>query len=371
MLHIIREGESLSDIAKIYKVNTTKIKNSNLQGCIYASGSCCYIPSDREIFFTENNIQTGELSDILNMSEEELCEANDIPGSVKIPGNVLLYTKKKNYDRSLFSAIYKVNDITSSFVNLDVNAHLVSNVFIDCYNVIDGEINLPCDYPAINACKINGITPSLYIDDVSILAQGDVLLQLLHDLSFKEYSQVLLNIKNEGDLQYISQAINEFHNERMNICITANENILKSIDHEDYSCLYYKSRRNVFDFTSFTEIITSLLTHIPAHKLGYAVQLHAADIDRNNMNINYPSVNDISDMFDEGNGEYISFDEISQLCFFKYTSDGTVRNVIYEDLRSVYAKASYLKKCGIDKFLIAELKNEYRCIFESILDGIK
>ncbi len=345
MIHIMRKDETVEDIAGIYGISTEDILKENR--CAFGENCAVYIPSGCEIFFTEKECTVNELSLLTSQDEESLIRENHLKKGCIIPPNTRIRGRKKNYDRKMFSCIYSPVDISSDFVNIDRKAFLYSRIFVDCYEVISGELSLPKDYPAVNACRINGITPGIFIGNTSLFSDEDIFSQLRQDMKYKDYAEVLIHIKDpseEGELKYLTEC---FVNMGMKVSIIGSEAVLKDAEYENYDTLYYSSRKNIFDFGSFVNIISSLLENIPERYLGYDLKLCAADIERSSMKIRYPDINGINELL--RGKDSLSYDSDSKLCFFR--SEDKNHNYIFEDLRTIYAKCAYLREKGISKFI--------------------
>ncbi len=350
MIHIMRENETIEDIAYIYGTTTDAIISQNPIHTIYAQNSAVYIPLKNEVYFTDRNISTKELSSLTACDEDELCTKNHLGRGHIIPGNFrVILPRQIIIKKEMISSVYSTKDINSDFVSIDRNHEYASKVFIDCYDVTGTNLNLPEDYPSINACRINDINAGFYIGDVSLFADEDILMQLKHDLRYKSYSEVLLNVKNVAEADSCRYLAECFRSIGLNVSVKSNENVLRSLEYEEYDTLYYSARRNIFDFSSFTNVISELLSIIPARYLGYDMKMCAADIHKESMKITYPDIASVKAVYSLHCPE-ISYDDISRLCFFRY-NEGGVHNVIYEDMRTLYAKACFLRERGVEKFL--------------------
>lgn len=360
MIHIMRENETLEDIAFIYGVDKEKILSKNPPFTIFHKNCAVYIPLEYELYFTEEEISTAALGKVVGTDEEFLLRINGIEKSCVIPKNTRVKVRKREaIKKEKISCIYRTEDVNSDFVNIDRNQYISSKIYLDCYNISGNSLDLAGDYPAINACKVNNIDCGFYLDDLKRFADEDIILQLKHDLRYKSYTEVLLNVKNISETESCKYLTDCFRNIGLNVSVKADENGINALNYEDYDTLYYSSRRNIFDFSSFTDIVSSLMDKIPVRYLGYDMKMCVADIHRENMKITYPDIRRIKEIHGMYTPE-ISFDDISRLCFFRYEENG-IHNVIYEDLRTLYAKANYLRDCGMEKFLINGMNEAASC----------
>ncbi len=351
MIHIMRENETVDELEYIYGIKKEDIISHNLPDTIFSSNSAVYIPLEEDIYFAEDDIHCSELKDILNIGAV-FPEGKSTDGVIR--KNTRINTNIKiSCDKRFFSGIYDLRDINSDFVAIDRKNHLFSEIYLNCYETQNGDIPLPGDYPAINACRIGGMRAGIYLDDIERYSGEEMLMKIKQDMMYKDYESVLINVKNPAQTQTAVLLTDFFGNMGLKVKIKGSEMVLKNIKYENYDTLYYSSRKNIFDFSSFTDIVSSLLESIPQRFLGYELKLCAADIRREDMKISYPDMGEVRKIFYE-NDCRISYDEVSKLCFFK-TDAPDRHNILYEDLRGIYSKAAYLKEKGIEKFISSSL----------------
>lgn len=350
MIHILRKNETTNDICNIYGIREDELLRENPH-TVFAENSAVYIPSAREIYFTKNECNAKSLSEKLGIDEDIFCETNHIKKGNIIPANMRVLGRETTPDRKLFSAVFAVKSVNADFVNADRKAHLYSRIFVDCYKSDGDNINLPEDYPALNACRINGISAGIYINDISSFCNEEVLLKIKQDLKYKDYGEVLLNVPAPSYIDSLGYITDFFLDAGMKVSIISDESVLRKLDYSHYDTLYYSSKRNIFDFASFTAVMDALTEAVPAGIIGYHLKMCAADIKRDTMKINYPHISHIRDLYEKTKAQ-ISYDIDSKLCFFSDTSQN--RNYIYEDYRTIYAKCAYLSQKGISKFITTE-----------------
>ena len=358
MIHIMRENETTDDLGEIYGVNKNLITIKNSPHAIFSEGSAVYIPTEGEVFFTERDMTLPEVSLKTGVSEEVLIKHNPHIQNKVIKKNTRISYPLNGSLKDIFSGMYRLSGINSDFTEIDRKNTVASKIFIVCYKKDANGIILPADYPAINACRINGIIPAFYIDSPEEFSDEDTLSQIKQDLVYKDYREVLINVRFRREIPHAKILTEFFRSIDLAVSLKGNEKILTEFEYENYNTLYFAPRRNIFDFNGFAGAIDELIDHIPVRYLGYEFTHHAARVDKTDMKIDYPSAEEIKNIF-ERNSCRISYDELSKLCFYRYGEDNS-KNVIYEDLRGIYSKAKYLHGCGIDRFLLSELSEDVR-----------
>lgn len=341
LIHIMRENESIEDVAYIYNVSKENILNYNpyVIGCA-------------------NEALWVEKGEIINFNE---------------------ITKKAEHHSYFISdmnlaTVYKPESLEDSFVVVDNWARNSKQVFIDGYDVDlhNGELNLPYDYPCINACNINNIVPSFVLSDLHRYTDSAVMNMLLTDLSFKEYKNVLLIAKNETDCTAVEELLPILKGEGFGICFAANCNLLKKIAKFDgFDTVYYMTEKNIIDFNGFVQNMTDLIWLLGNEKPGVLYTPRYVDINKATSKISYLSNKNAVKLMQRRKIDRINFDDDSQLCWVRYTDeDNSVHSLLYEDIRTFYAKALFLKENQV-KNICFYACNPYTNILGKIFDIVK
>ncbi len=343
MLHIVRKNESITDIARIYKATAESISNANNldEGAQLYENSSIWVPKDKYVRFTQSAITT-EIENDYPFANTCIKENTRIEDDY-MPLNINT------------EAIFKITRDDAPFVTVDLYARELSAVYLNVYDVNEKELNLPNDYPAINACEINDVKPGFIIDNADTYLDEYILQQLLYDLSFKSYKKALLIINNENETHKALALKKALGNEGYPISIAAPANVLTDTEFKGFDTVYYKTEDNIFDFEGFKENIDKLMSRYDI--LGVLYEPKGADIDKSNQKIKILKNADIYKVISANDIKKISFDDRSQLCYTGYESDGIVHNILFEDLRSFYAKANYLIQNNINTILFNELNN--------------
>lgn len=368
MLHIIRSGESLIELSELYDIAAEDILRANSDELLVmlSEESAIAVPTEHDVLFTAEPTKYSELAQSLGCSLAELLQLNEASADIPLPKN-LRYRAPKAAMPFEVSAVYTISGYDNDFVRLDANAAGLSKIMIAAYTEHEGRLNLPYDYPAINACRINGASPMFYIADTAPYRDPELFAQLQNDLSFKDYSGGLFELRTAEDIEAIRAISPEIWKMDMSISVCGEQSILSALGSSALiDFVYYKPERNIFDFESFAKVIAELSDLIAPEKLGLWYIGRAADIDRTSSNITYLKRSELPKLSSRHNIEKIVFDERSALCFFKYEDGGAVHNVVYEDIRSFYAKAALLRELGITEIILGELSGESRQYLDAL-----
>lgn len=325
MIHIIRENETIEDIAHIYDVSIEKIMNYNADNsfCVNAS---IWVDSGGVVGFNEitKEIELGP------------------------------YYKFEGLNLSM---INKVESLNESFVPVDNWARDCKQVFIDGYDVDNerNELNLPYDYPSINACSVNNIVPSFVLCNIAKYESDFIINMLLNDLSFKEYKNVLIIVKKKDELASAKKLKNVLKNDGFGVFAAMEYNLIKNCDYlSGFDLVYYMTEKNIIDFDSFVQKVSDLIWLMGNDNLGLLYTPRFVDINKANNEISYLNMADVRKIADVYKIDKINFDEDSQLCWMRYTKDNFVHSLLFEDYRTFYAKASFLKENQIKNICFNE-----------------
>lgn len=262
-------------------------------------------------------------------------------------------TKKPlfSHEELKLSCIYTPQSNEESFVGADILAQNASFVYIDAYNITENLLNLPYDYPAINACIMSKHSPAFVINEPSLYAKENILEQLLHDLSFKEYTRCLINVPSYKDIQAFNILKESLNSAAIAVEVAAPHRVFSEasgdIAAEKY---FYRPERNVLDFESFTNNVSHIAELFGASKTGCVVHPSAARINKESGKVEFLCAEEVQEAI-ASHVDKISFDEASQLAHCTYSDDKGSYSLIFEDYRTLCAKISFLLKSKITDIL--------------------
>lgn len=368
MLHVIRANESIDDIAKIYDIDAQEILKANKNTCI-AQNSSVWVPCPNLCYFSERDEAVSYISRVCGVESGELTAFNKNIGETVHKNMRVALPRIENNFFEVF-AVCEVNEDNEYATPIPQMSRHIKGAFIDGYKVVSNKLNQPYDYQAINDCLDAKIGAYFVINEIFRFSDEALTNQLLHDLSFKDYSAALIMLSGKDDMpvfEKLSGILNRFG---INVSACGDESVLGLIqDISNLKYVFYKPRRNTFDFDSFAETFEMLSKSIPRDQLGYYLHIYSADIDKTNMRINYPDISFISLKGKEYDVTHIDFDEESQLCILRYTENANEHNAIFEDLRSLYSKLSYLKDNDINKLIIPKT-DDYAATLASLSEYV-
>jgi spore germination protein YaaH len=107
-----------------------------------------------------------------------------------------------------------------------------------------------------------------------------------------------------------------------------------------------------------------------AGKSGRRLYGASADINKTEHALSNIALKDVYDILKREKIEKILFDDRTQLCFVSYITDGQTHNVLFEDYRSLYAKARLMQEKGVGKIIFPGLSYETVCLC-GILDMLE
>lgn len=358
MLHIVRKNETLEDIAKIYATEVDRIAKCNFLETYgpLCENTCIWVPN-------------GKYTEFL-MDEIEASNNHIFP---LYTGGIKKNTKiETEYEKRSMSAQanFECKQGESPFVPIDLYGRALDRIYLDIYDPEGENLNLPNDYPAINACEINGIEYCFALKRPKEYLNREMLRQLLYDLSFKNYPRALIIVNEEEETKYASLLAQELKIERYKTDIAAPLCLLESCAWPDFDDIYYMTEHNVFDFESFSDNIEKLTSVATIKKAGVFYMPRGADINKTTHCVKNISLKDVYETLKREKVEKISFDDRTQLCFISYLSDEQTHNILFEDYRSLYAKANLMQQKGIHKIIFSGLSSETIC-FCGILDMLE
>jgi hypothetical protein len=247
------------------------------------------------------------------------------------------------------------------FVPIDLYGRALDRIYLDIYDPNGENLNLPNDYPAINACDINRIEACFALRNPKQYLNEEMLRQLLYDLSFKNYPRALLLISEEDELRHAGLLARELQTDRYKTDIAAPVSVLEGADLSDFNEIYYQKESNVFDFESFAENIGKLCARTGPEKAGVLYAARGADINKTAHTVKNVTLKDVYERLKQEKIDKISFDDRTQLCFVSYISDGETHNMLFEDYRSLYAKLNLMQEKGMGKIIFSGLSDETVC----------
>jgi hypothetical protein len=350
MLHIVRKNETLEDIAKIYATEADKIAQYNFleNYGLLCENTGVWVPNGRYTVFLNEEIGAGQ---------EHVFPlfASGIRKNTKI---------EKEYTSRGLSAygLFTCRQGETPFVPIDLYGRVLERIYLDIYEPNAENLNLPNDYPAINACDINHIEACFLLRKPKEYLNKEMLNQLLYDLSFKNYPRALIVADDEDEMKYAGLLAHELQTERYKTDIAAPISILEAAPLSDFSEISYMTEGNVFDFESFEENINKLCAVSSPEKMGVVYTARGADINKTTHTLSNIALKDVYDLLKREKIEKILFDDRTQLCFVSYTADEQTHNVLFEDYRSLYAKARLMLEKGVDKIIFPGLSYETVCL---------
>lgn len=332
MIHIMRENDTIEKVSQIFGVNSDDTIKHNTYGTnlLCTEGSSIWIPCESRVEFNE-------------ITDERMNYPLNKEGWFNI------------------SAIHKPENSDTAFVPADLWGRDLNEMFIDGYIIEETNLNLPYDYPAINACILNNVRPSFAIREPSLYLKDDITQQLLHDLSFKEYEKGLIIADNEEEGKCACELGNALISDGYEISIAGNCRTLTSLKNEnavkDASRVWYMTEKNIFDFDSFETNIKKLLSTVAnSDNLGVIYTPRCVKIKKKSGIIEHINEAEIARAIHENDVKKVFFDEDSQLNIFTVNDikDETY-SYVYEDLRSIYAKCAFLKDMKIKNICFSYL----------------
>lgn len=360
MIHVVRKNETIEDLENIYNVRSDEIKKANFYNDHMScrENNAIWIPLKNRLYFPSEEESLSKICKINRADINKVKALNKI-NHEKIPANVKVLLPDIDSMKFELSAIHKVTSGETSFVPIDIYGKTMSQVWIDGYDLLENNLNLPYDYPAIQASILHQIVPRFVLNDLHRYASDEIFNQLIHDLSYKEYDGGLLILNSENEIDDAYKIAQGLIDEKYDVSIAATIKILKAMNNTiHFKNIYYIAEKNIFDFDSFTENILSLKSRIPSDKLGIIYKKGIADINKNKLHIEYIHLKDIETIVANHNPPRITFDEKSQLCFLSYSVENDQHNVVFEDIRTFYAKADFLLRENINKIIIAQVDKE-------------
>ncbi len=355
MIHVVRKNETMKDVGLLYDVEENEIGNANFSGEFIpiSENDALWIPSDNRFYFPKMEESIQEIGHFYKAEPVLLKELNGTAADT-VPANARVKLPPADKMKFELSSMHKVTSSETSFVPVDLYGKYITQIYIDGYDLIGNDLNLPYDYPAIQASVINKIAPRFVLGELDRYSPDAILGQLNHDLSFKEYDGGLLIVSTESEIEDMLKITRNLIDEQFHVSVAAPFKVLKEIRNYMplFKAVYYTADKNIFDFESFTENISKLKEMVSSDKIGIVYKRSIADINKNELTINYIGAAELESIIRSQKEPHITFDENSQLCFLTYYDDGTQHNLVYEDVRSFYSKASYLLKEKINKIII-------------------
>ncbi|NLW70363.1 MAG: hypothetical protein GX061_04705 [Eubacteriaceae bacterium] len=325
MIHILRENESASQAAAVYGLKEENLRTYNTLGDYFPGG--------------ENEAVWMDCGGLVRFDE--------ISGEAKR----LKYYEHPEHELNF---LHSVSSVTDGFVPIDNWGRDAKEIFIDGYGVSGNNLLLPADYPAINACVLHRITPSFVINSPGDYLSDEIGFQLVNDLSFKEYRNVLIRVTGEAQMQDALKLSDFLRSENFGIFAAMPYNCAKLTSPGDYERVYYETEKTAFDFESFTLRCDELQTLFGEQRFGVLYTPRGAQMDPDGGNIRYLTLRGLGEVLGKKEGA-VMYDESCELAFFRIRpsrGEGEKSNVIYEDLRSFYAKAAFCLERGIKYFCI-------------------
>ncbi len=342
MIHILRENESLSDIAEIYGVDESGIAVYNPYALL-CENSCVWVNS----------------GGIISFSEED-GKKDTVP-----------FVK---HDDVRFSAVHTSLNCDDGFVPVDNWGRNFSEIFIDSYRLDPDtkELVLPYDYPAINACMINGLLPSFVITDPVGFCGEDAYNALLTDLSFKEYQNVMITAKNMKEYEAAVKLGKVLKNDNFGMNLALPSRLFASVENNGlFDMFYYQTEKNIIDFGSFSENILSLIEKFQLSHIGVLYTPRYVDVSKNDGRIIYANSETAKEIFKLSHLNSVKFDDDAQLCYFRYKEQGGAKHtLLFEDMRSFYAKLSFMLEKGVKNICFWGCE-EQTCVLSEILGLVK
>lgn len=342
MIHILRKNESLSDIAEIYGVeeNELAIYNPNAFLC---ENSCVWVNSGGIVSFSESD-----------------GSRNTAPF--------------ENHEDVRLSAVHTALSCDDGFVPVDNWGRGLSEIFIDSYRIDPDtkELVLPYDYPAINACIINGLLPSFVITSPVEFCSEEAYNALLTDLSFKEYQNVMITAKNLREYEAAVKLGEVLKNDNFGMNLAFSSRILPKVeDNGLFDMFYYQTEKNIIDFVSFSENILSLTEKFPLLHTGVLYSPGYVDVNKSDGRVIYADGKTAKEIFELSRLSNVKFDDEAQLCYFRYKEKtGTEHTLLFEDMRSFYAKLSFMLEKGVKNICFWGC-DEQTCVLSKILGLVK
>jgi spore germination protein YaaH len=349
MIHILRENETIDDISALYGVESEKIGLYNKTNT-FKTNQAIWIPVNKKLVFLEEEETIFSLCEKYDFKQSELLPLNQNQITYEKDDKVVLPSTQTN--RFEIYSIYSLKQEENILSDIDEFAQHLDGVFLDGYTIENSTLKIPVDYMAINNCLINKLEVCFVLNNISGFTETEIMDSLLADLTFKEYTNALVYLNSVDDIAMFDKVRDNLFGYGINLSVCASDDVLyRLMDSDQILKVYYLPKKNSFDFDSFDETITSLLKIFPAEKLGYVCGFAMADINKTNVKIAYPDISVLEDYLLKYEVHEISFDDDSQLCLIRYSDGDDEHNVIFEDVRTIYAKLKYLLDKGVSKIL--------------------
>lgn len=195
VLHIVKEGETLWEIAEDYE--TTVIAIAQLNEIINPNeiypGLKLYIPALRYTIRPGESLE--EIARRYDVSLEQLMEANDIRQTSRIyPGTILVIPKKKGPVIEVNGYTYELKEKAVPIVEQDGKYLTYLSPFAYLIKE-DGSLDPIDDIPAIRAAYLEEVVPMMSITNFTITERGENLAHIILDSPYIQ-GQLLTNIVN-------------------------------------------------------------------------------------------------------------------------------------------------------------------------------
>jgi len=348
VIHIIRENERLEDIADIYGVDRQSIVEAN-NAIEPVANRAIWVPAAFSIMFAQRNMFITDVAREANTDTQKVYELN---------GNRSVYEKNQRIRLPGAEAqSFKLFSLCQAGFGgarfLDESSACLSGVFVDSYPVTAGRLSIKDDFFPVSCSLFYDTSPGFVAASPNALLRGGNLAALLGSLQYKEYRCALLTVSGaEGAAAYEKLRDNLF-GFGLDIYVRGDEDALEAIgDSNRVEAFFYQPRCNAFDYPSFELAMSRLACAFPEGKLGYVASMCAADVNKATNKATYPEMSQVDDIIRRERIKSLYFDDETQLCFLQYTKSGQVHNVVFEDMRSLYAKTHTLHAMGVQNLLI-------------------
>lgn len=400
-IHVVKPGDTLSEIAMMYNVPLSILINSNkiVNPQSLVVGQTIVIPIWGSYYFVQPGDSLYSISKKLNIPVQQLQKINNIQNPNQIVPGMRLYIPQKPRTR-IYSGAYIDTDITGNRTSevLSEVGKLLSSVQAFSYQVnSNGELKpLSHENEILTVAKNSNITPIMVITNIengkfsteaatSILNNPNIRSELLKKII------VIMNEKGykglDIDFEYIGlqnkDAYNSFLIEAKNALDEHNYSLSSALapklSDEQIGVLYqghdyaFHGKTNDFVFIMTYEwgyvagppmavapinevkkVMNYAISRIPKEKIMMGIPLYGYDwklpFVQGESRARAISCQEAILIADNNNVK-IEYDPVAQSPFFFYTdSDGNKHEVWFEDARSIQAKFDLVKSLGIRGF---------------------
>ncbi|MFD4817962.1 LysM peptidoglycan-binding domain-containing protein [Peribacillus butanolivorans] len=380
---IVKKGDSLWEIAKMNKVDPSRIvKVNGLESTVLVPGLALYIPDDKVVnrtYLLKNGDTLSKIARRFGTSIATIMKAN--PGLVasllKVDTEILIPSPYKNQLITLGFAFPTSGGVV--FKTLEENGDKLSYLAIVAYSftkegyaVVDGD-----DLPLIAKCEQTGVTPLLMIRNfqdgdfdadlagevlASSIYRGNLIKSMLKFVKEKGYGGVSMDIEfippaRRSDYVLFLKELKEGLNELI-LHVNVHAKTSDNPDNRIVGGHDYRGIGEVADLVAvmtidfgyptgppepisplwwMVEVIRYALTNIPAYKLQSAFPMYGYDWIVPSNDTKALSAQNAQNLA-IATGSEISFDTSAASPTYSYRKENLDHVVWFEDIRSISAK---------------------------------